>query len=141
MAESVVTSEVDKESMEHPQVAQPLDQIFGKALNADLEEPWYKSIVRSIRESINAPKLPPLVLTSKPLDGADLGDLQKIEQPWFKSLFTNIKELIHPPKLPPLEVTSKPIEVGSIWGGYAGGGKKSGTVSILIHVAVITLLL
>lgn len=140
----VVTSEVDKESMEHSQAVPPdarLNQVFGSALNADLEEPWYKSIVKGIRETLNPPKLPPLVLTSKPLEGSDLGDLNKIEQPWFKSLFSNIRDLIRPQKLPPLQVTSKPIEVGSIWGAYAGGERKSGAVSILIHVGVVVLLL
>jgi protein TonB len=64
-----------------------------------------------------------------------------VEQPWYKSLYSNIHDLIRPPKLPPLEVTSKPIEMGSIWGAYQGGGRKSGAVSILIHVGVIALLL
>ena len=64
-----------------------------------------------------------------------------VEQPWYKSLYANIHDLIRPPKLPPLEVTSKPIEMGSIWGAYAGGGRKSGAVSLMIHVGVIALLL
>jgi len=126
--------------MEHSPAAQRdahLDRLF---INTDLEEPWYKSIVRGIRDTLNPPKLPPLVITSKPVED-DLGDLNKIEQPWFKSLVTNVRDLIHPPKLPPLEVTSKPVEVGTIWGAYQGGGKKSGAVSVLIHVGVIVLLL
>ncbi len=145
MADFVVTSEVDKENMEHSELAPDahgaddhLDRLF---LKTDIEEPWYKSIVRGIRETFNPPKLPPLMLTSKPLEGEALGDIGTIEQPWFKSLYTNVRELIHPPKLAPLEVTSKPIEVGSIWGAYQGGGRKSGAVSILIHAGVILLLL
>ena len=106
----------------------------------DLEEPWFKSVIRSIREALNPPKLPPLELTSRPLESADLGDMSRLEQPWFKSLITNIRELIHPPKLPPLEVTSKPVEVGSIWGAYGGGEKRSGMVSVLIHVGVVALM-
>lgn len=110
-------------------------------MSSDLEEPWYKSIVRSIREARNAPKLPPLEITSRPIESADFGDLAKIEQPWFKSLVGNIRDVIHPPKLPPLEVTSKPVEVGTIWGAYKGGETKSGAVSILIHVGFVALLL
>lgn len=110
-------------------------------LSSDLDEPWYKSIGRGIRESISPPKLPPLELTSKPLESSDLGDMSKIEQPWYHSLFTNVRDLIRPPKLPPLEVTSKPVEVGTIWGAYSGGETKSGAVSILIHVTVIVLML
>ena len=135
-----MTTEVDKENVEHAPV-NPDAHLDRFLLKTDLEEPWYKSILRAMREARNAPKLPPLVLTSKPEEGEALGDINKIEQPWFKSLFTNIHDLIRPPKLAPLEVTSKPIEVGSIWGAYQGGGRKSGAVSILIHVGVILVLL
>jgi TonB family protein len=146
MAESVVISEiengeVDKGVMENPQVAYSDSHLDRLLTTTDLEEPWYKSIVRGIRETLHPPKLPPLELTSRPVEDAEMGDLSKIEQPWFKSLVANVRELIHPPKLPPLEVTSKPIEIGSIWGAYQGGGRKSGAVSILIHVGVIALLL
>jgi len=64
----------------------------------------------------------------------------KIDEPFFKSLGQSIKEFIHPPKLPPLEVTSKPVAVKEIWGFYGGQGKRAGTTSILVHVAVISLL-
>lgn len=110
-------------------------------MSTDIEEPWFKSIFRGIKETINPPKLPPLELTSRPVDEADMGGMSNIEQPWFKSLIANIRDLIHPPKLPPLQVTSKPVEVGTIWGAYAGGESKSGAVSILIHVGVVALLL
>jgi hypothetical protein len=136
-----VSSGGEKESMEHPRAFQPDAHLDRLLMSTDLEEPWYKSVVRSIREIINPPKLPPLELTSRPLESAELGDMSQIEQPWFKSLVINIKDLINPPKLPPLEVTSKPVEVGSIWGAYSGGEKKSGAVSVLIHVGVIALML
>ena len=109
-------------------------------ISTNLEEPWFKSVIRSIREAIHPPQLPPLEVTSKPVEGEDFGDLSKVEIPWYKSLVANVRELIHPPKLPPLEVTSKPVEVGTIWGAYGGGETKSGAVSILIHVGVISLL-
>lgn len=109
-------------------------------LQTDLEEPWYKSMVRSLREQFNPPKLPPLELTSRPVSEADLGDLHKIEIPWYKSLVANVRDTINPPKLPPLEVSSKPVEVGSIWGAYRGGESRSGVISILVHVGVISLL-
>ena len=109
-------------------------------MSTDLEEPWYKSILRGIRETLNPPKLPPLEVTSRPVESSDFGDMAKIEQPWFKSLADNVRDLIRPPKLPPLEVTSKPVEVGSIWGAYQGGETKSGAVSLLIHVGFIALI-
>ena len=140
MVNSLLTNEVDNQSAEQSPAAYSGDHLDRLLLETDLEEPWYKSIVRGIRESLNPPKLPPLEVTSKPLESADLGDLSKIEQPWYTSLFTNIRDFIRPPKLPPLEVTSRPIEVGSIWGAYQGGGRKSGAVSILIHVGVVLIL-
>jgi TonB family protein len=137
----VVISEVDKEVMESPRVDQADANLDRLLVATDLEEPWYKSLIRGIRETLNPPKLPPLELTSKPIEDDTFGDLNKIEQPWFKSLIGNIRELIHPQKLPPLEVTSKPVEVGSIWGAYGGGETRSGAVSLLIHIGVIALLL
>lgn len=136
-----MTSDLEKEVSERPQVPQ-YDSHLDRLLTAtDLELPWYKSLIQGIREAIHPPKLPPLELTSRPLESSDLGDLSKIEEPWFKSLFSNIRDLIHPPKLPPLEVTSKPVEVGTIWGAYSGGETKSGAVSIFIHVGVVLLML
>ncbi len=154
-----MTSDIEKEIVEHSETArlgeqanrfradvpmngsEPGDHLDRLLMSTDIEEPWYRSIGRGIRETINPPKLPPLELTSRPLESAHLGDMAAIEQPWFKSLVSNVKDLIHPPKLPPLEVTSKPVEIDSIWGAYGGGEKKSGLVSVLIHVGVVALLL
>lgn len=147
-----MTSDIEKEIVEHFETnrvssdahlsgSAPSDHLDRLLMSTDIEEPWYKSIVRGIRETLNPPKLPPLELTSRPLESSHLGDLAAIEEPWFKSLVSNVKDLIHPPNLPPLELTSKPVEVGSIWGAYGGGEKKSGLVSVLIHVGVIALAL
>jgi periplasmic protein TonB len=106
----------------------------------DIELPWYKSVFKGIAETINPPKLPPLELTSRPVESDQLGDLEKLEQPWFKSLLGNIKDLISPPKLPPLEVTSKAVEVPEIWGAYAGGQGRSFAASVLIQAGIIALI-
>ena len=126
--------------MEQAQVA-PTDSLDRLLLSTNLEEPWYKSILRGFRERRQDASLPPLELTSKPVENSTFGDLNAIEQPWFKSLFSNVRDLIRPPKFPPLEVTSKPVEVGTIWGAYGGGETKSAGMSVLIHVGVVALLL
>jgi TonB family protein len=126
--------------VEQGNLAQPESNLDRLLIKTNLEEPWFKSVIRSIREAIHPPKLPPLELTSRPVEGEDFGDISKVEIPWYKSLYSNIHDLIRPPKLPPLEVTSKPVEVGTIWGAYSGGETKSGAVSILIHVGVVALL-
>jgi TonB family protein len=122
-------------------LAEPDDHLNRLLVPLDLEEPLYKSIFRRIREALNPPKLPPLELTSKPVEGVDMGGVSAVEIPWYKSLVSNVRDLINPPKLPPLEVTSKPVEVKTIWGAYQGGEKKSGAVSVLIHVGIVVLML
>jgi protein TonB len=65
---------------------------------------------------------------------------EDIEEPWYRSLFRNIRDTVNPPKLPPLELTSTPVPVQDIWGSYAGGERKAGFSSMLIHVGVVTLI-
>lgn len=136
-----MTSNELKETAERAQQAQSDVHLDRLLMSTDLEEPWFKSVARSIREKFNPPNLPPLELTSTPVEGATMGDLSGIELPWYKSLIANVRELVHPPKLAPLEVTSKPVEVGTIWGAYKGGEPRSVGLSVLIHVGVVALLL
>ena len=42
---------------------------------ASIETPWYRSIFHSLREAIHPPKLPPLEVTSKPVQPASLKGL------------------------------------------------------------------
>jgi TonB family protein len=79
---------------------------------------------------------PELLRGDDPLDHL----LINVEQPWYKSLVQDFREWIHPPKLPPLELTSQPVPVKDIWGFYGGQEKKAGVTSMLIHVAVVTLI-
>ena len=39
---------------------------------AEVEEPWYRSFFRNVREAIRPPKLPPLEVTSKPIPVKDI---------------------------------------------------------------------
>jgi len=64
--------------------------------------------------------------------------------PWYRSLAANLVELCHPENLPPLELTSTPLEEKDIpghglWGLYRLN-KRSGVVSVAIHVALFGLL-
>ncbi|MBV9938804.1 MAG: TonB family protein [Acidobacteriaceae bacterium] len=108
MSNPFVTSEVEEEVRGHSSVTQPDAHLDRLLLQSNLEEPWYKSLVHNIRELVNPPKLPPLQVTSRPIEGANFGGLN--EEPWYKSIVRNIRELVNPPKLPPLEVTSRPVE-------------------------------
>ena len=46
-----------------------------RLLAGSVEEPWFKSLYRSIQETINPPKLPPLEVTSKPVPVKDIWGL------------------------------------------------------------------
>jgi TonB family protein len=48
------------------------DDHLGRLLAPDTEVPWYKSIVQNFREMLHPEKLPPLEITSKPVDVKDL---------------------------------------------------------------------
>ncbi|MBZ5604280.1 MAG: energy transducer TonB [Acidobacteriia bacterium] len=50
----------------------PEDHLAHLLTPASLETPWYKTFLKNVKEAINPPKLPPLVLTSKPLDVPEL---------------------------------------------------------------------
>src|SRR2546423_14658506 len=38
----------------------------------DMETPWYRSLIQSVKELIHPPKLPPLEITSKPVEVKDI---------------------------------------------------------------------
>jgi len=48
---------------------------FVPAAGADMEEPWYRSLIQNLKDTFNPPKLPPLELTSKPVAVKDIWGL------------------------------------------------------------------
>ncbi len=65
------------EPMSYPGANDPrgADIHLQRLLAADVEEPFYKSLFRSIKEIIHPPKLPPLEITSKPVPVKDIWGL------------------------------------------------------------------
>src|SRR5690242_21660874 len=51
------------------------DDHLSRLLVADIEEPWYRSLIRNIKDTFNPPKLPPLEVTSKPVAVKDIWGL------------------------------------------------------------------
>jgi periplasmic protein TonB len=51
------------------------DVHLSRLLVTEVEEPWYRSFIRNIRETLNPPKLPPLEVTSKPVAVKDIWGL------------------------------------------------------------------
>ncbi len=51
------------------------DDHLARLLVDDIEDPWYKSFLKNVKEAINPPKLPPLELTSQPVAVKDIWGL------------------------------------------------------------------
>lgn len=80
---------------------------------ASLTQPLWKSLLGNLRDRIAPETLPPLQLTSRPLNvGLLLGD--RLSLPWYRTVFTNIGDVISPETLPPLELESRPVDVGEL---------------------------
>jgi hypothetical protein len=87
----------------------PLDLLTPPELRRSL----WRSLVGNLRDTLAPEKLPPLQLTSRPVDvGVPLGD--RLRRPWFRTVFTNIGDVISPEVLPPLELESRPVDVGEL---------------------------
>jgi TonB family protein len=56
----------------NPQGASGADIHLARLLAADVEEPFFRSLFRNIKEFIHPPKLPPLEVTSKPVPVKDI---------------------------------------------------------------------
>jgi len=117
-----------------------------RLLAASVEEPWFKSLFESIRDTINPPKLPPLEVTSKPVAVKDIWRLYgrkkesglvslAIHSCVVLLLFTvlsnhavqvKMKEMAHlvaPPDIAPYMPEAKPKPKTMQGGG--GGGDRS----------------
>src|SRR5216684_3059905 len=78
-----------------------------------LTQPLWRSLAGNLRDTFAPEKLPPLELTSRPVNvGLLLGD--RLSLPWFRTVFTNIGDVISPETLPPLELESRPVDVGEL---------------------------
>jgi hypothetical protein len=92
-----------------PQADIPLDLLPPTSLT----QPLWRSLAGNLRDTFAPEKLPPLQLTSRPVDvGLALGD--RLRLPWFRTVFTNIGDVISPETLPPLELESRPVDVGEL---------------------------
>jgi hypothetical protein len=78
-----------------------------------LTQPLWRSLIGNLRDTLAPAKLPPLQLTSRPVDtGLPLGE--RLRLPWFRTVFTNIGDVLSPETLPPLELESRPVDVGEL---------------------------
>ena len=81
----------------------------------ELTVPLWRSLVLNVIDRVAPERLPPLQLTSRPIDvGMLFGD--RLQRPWYRTIFTNIADVVSPEILPPLELESRPIDVGELLG-------------------------
>src|ERR1700693_74370 len=104
------------ESAEAKQSASARD---GAELDLLLPEAWNRPLplrlLDQLRDTLSPEKLPPLRLTSRPVDvGMLAGDILSL--PWYRTVFTNLGDVISPETLPPLQLESRPVDVGELIG-------------------------
>jgi len=69
-----------------------------------------RSLFTNLRDSISPKRLPPLQLTSRPVNvGMLVGDI--LEVPWYRTILSNLGDAISPETLPPLQLESQPVDV------------------------------
>jgi hypothetical protein len=82
-------------------------------LSSSWNTPLWKRLLEEVRDAVAPEKLPPLELTSRPVDlGMSHGD--RLSLPWYRTVFTNLGDVITPETLPPLELDSRPMDVGEL---------------------------
>jgi len=106
-------------------------------------KPLFQSLRENLKDLFHPAKLPPLVLTARPLSEEELQSLsmvalQKSALPWYRTFLGNARELFFPPKLPPLQVTSQPVKVKELFARDEYRGK-SQFMSVAIHVGLVAL--
>jgi hypothetical protein len=89
----------------------------GPELDLLLPEAWNRALplrlLDHVRDTLSPEKLPPLRLTSRPVDvGMLAGDILSL--PWYRTVFTNLGDVISPETLPPLQLESRPVDVGEL---------------------------
>ena len=75
-----------------------------------LDESMWRSLADNVRSWLHPEKLPPLELTSKPIEDNSILPHSDADRSLWSSLRHNVKDVVSPEKLPPLELTSKPVE-------------------------------
>jgi hypothetical protein len=82
---------------------------------AEINRPLWRSLVANIADRVAPEKLPPIRLTSRPIDvGRLLSD--RLQTPWYRTVFVNLGDVISPEQLPPLDLESRPVDVGELIG-------------------------
>ena len=95
--------------MDNGQDSHELDLLLPQTVTG----PLWRSLLSNLRDRFFPEKLPPLQITSRPVNtGMLIGDA--VSLPWYRTVFTNLGNVINPEVLPPLELESQPMDVGEL---------------------------
>jgi hypothetical protein len=79
----------------------------------ELNVSLWRSLLANLRYRFSPERLPPLKLSSRPVDvGMLVGDILDI--PWYRTILASIGDVISPDTLPPLQLESQPVDVDLI---------------------------
>jgi hypothetical protein len=79
----------------------------------ELNVSLWRSLLANLRDRFSPERLPPLKLSSRPVDvGMLVGDILDI--PWYRTILASIGDVISPDTLPPLQLESQPVDVDLI---------------------------
>jgi hypothetical protein len=84
-------------------------------LPKDFDQSLWRSLSTNVRYAIAPENLPPLRLTSRPIDVGMLPS-DRLSVPWYRTIFTNVGDVLSPENLPPLQLESRPVDVGELIG-------------------------
>ena len=82
-------------------------------LSGNWNKPLWKRLLENFHDRFIPEKLPPLHLTSRPMNIGMLAS-DRLNMPWFRTVFTNLGDVISPESLPPLELESNPVDTGEL---------------------------
>jgi hypothetical protein len=98
----------------HPQGQAYTDDHSLELLLGDAwEDHLWRRLLVNLKEKFAPEKLPPLQLTSRPVNVGMLTS-DRLSMPWYRTFFTNVGDVISPETLPPLELESQPADVGEL---------------------------
>ena len=76
----------------------------------ELNVSLWRSLFVNLRDSISPKILPPLKLSSRPVNvGMLVGDI--LDLPWYRTILSGIGDAISPDTQPPLQLESQPVDV------------------------------
>jgi TonB family protein len=122
------------------------DDHLNHLLAPQLEEPWFQSLIRNVKDTIRPPKLPPLEVTSKPVPVKDIWGLYERKKKSFvmslgfqisvvallftaastKAVQDKVKEIV--PLIAPVDIDPYQPKMAmkkEAMGGGGGGGDRS----------------